>query len=1143
MSSPIRPVILERKRMDYNAEVHMKKQLADAARFTGLSRGFDPLAIPLSWHQRQGHDGVSDREQPIQLLAQDRMHSMLTSVEVSSALPVALQPTAPIDLRTDLRITMPAVDPVTRERQLQQELLLLQQQQQIQKQLLFAEFQKQHETLVRQHQVQLQEHLKQQQELLAVQHQQELLEQERKLEKQRQEQEFGRQLQEQHLLFLRNKERSRESAVASTEVKQKLQEFLLSKSAKESPSTGQNHSFPPNPKHWYKGAHRASLDQSSPPQSGNSPSYKQPSLAVNDKQDDFPLRKTASEPNLKVRSKLKQKVAERRSSPLLRRKDGTIISTFKKRTLERTGSSICNSAPGSGPSSPNNNCIGCSMENGFSRSQTEQLLPHRRILTWDGSVNALNLYTSPSLPNITLGLPAPTASSASSHINASTTNQNTDRHAIQGMTALTGQFRGGTPLSAYLPTAPFDGKVNSTHHALLQHVLLMEQVRKQSPLTTGVAPLHAHSPLAIVGETLSPTPRTSNKLPRHRPLNRTHSAPLPQNTQALAQLLVQQQHQQFLEKQKQYQQQVQLTKTLCKPHEQLQQPESHPEETEQELCEQQAIQEVEGPPCGSYKSNSNGTYVRSITEHQPDIAQVKQEPPDSDDEIQFKQVDPEKKTAIFHQQLLDHQRIHQLRLYQAQMAVVGMTGLDKHRPVSRTQSSPAASTLPHSSMDHPIRHVYTTGVVYDTVMLKHQCICGNHNIHPEHPGRIQSIWSRLQEAGLLSICEQIRGRKATLEEIQMVHSEYHSLLFGANLLNRQKLDTRKLLGSVTQNFFSALPCGGLGVDSDTIWNEMHSSSAARMAVGCVIEMASKVASGELKNGFAVVRPPGHHAEESTAMGFCFFNSVAITAKYLKHKLNIGKILIVDWDVHHGNGTQQAFYNDPNVLYISLHRYDEGNFFPGSGAPDEVGCGPGEGFTVNIAWTGGLDPPMGDVEYLTAFRTVVMPIASEFNPDVVLVSAGFDAVEGHASPLGGYKVKAKCFQYLTKELMSLAKGRVILALEGGHNLTAICDASEACFYALLGNELEPLPQEVQLQKPNANAVASLEKTIEIQKKYWISVRQYASEVDWSLKDAQNLERKETETVTAMASLSVDTKQRHSQKRSRTPDEPMEEEPAL
>ncbi|OWK49397.1 Histone deacetylase 5, partial [Lonchura striata] len=121
-----------------------------------------------------------------------------------------------------------------------------------------------------------------------------------------------------------------------------------------------------------------------------------------------------------------------------------------------------------------------------------------------------------------------------------------------------------------------------------------------------------------------------------------------------------------------------------------------------------------------------------------------------------------------------------------------------------------------------------------------------------------------------------------------------------------------------------------------------------------------------QNGFAVIRPPGHHAEESTAMGFCFFNSVAISAKLLQQRLSVGRILIVDWDIHHGNGTQQAFYSDPHVLYISLHRYDDGNFFPGSGAPEEVGSGLGVGYNINIAWTGGVDPPIGDVEYLTAF---------------------------------------------------------------------------------------------------------------------------------------------------------------------------------
>ncbi|RLV62949.1 hypothetical protein DV515_00018780, partial [Chloebia gouldiae] len=387
-------------------------------------------------------------------------------------------------------------------------------------------------------------------------------------------------------------------------------------------------------------------------------------------------------------------------------------------------------------------------------------------------------------------------------------------------------------------------------------------------------------------------------------------------------------------------------------------------------------------------------------------------------------------------------------------------------------------------------------------MLKHQCTCGNTTIHPEHAGRIQSIWSRLQETGLLGKCERIRGRKATLEEIQTVHSEHHTLLYGTSPLNRQKLDSKKLLGPITPKTYAVLPCGGIGVDSDTVWNELHSSSAVRTAVGCLLELAFKVAAGEVKNGFAVIRPPGHHAEESTAMGFCFFNSVAISAKLLQQRLSVGRILIVDWDIHHGNGTQQAFYSDPHVLYISLHRYDDGNFFPGSGAPEEVGSGLGVGYNINIAWTGGVDPPIGDVEYLTAFRTVVMPIANEFCPDLVLVSAGFDAVEGHLSPLG--------FGHLTKQLMMLAGGRVVLALEGGHDLTAICDASEACVTALLGLELEPLDPALLQQKPNVNAVATLEKVIEIHSRHWGSVRRFAAAVGRSLLEAQRGDTEEAET---------------------------------
>ncbi|XP_069733376.1 histone deacetylase 5 isoform X8 [Phaenicophaeus curvirostris] len=910
------------------------------------------------------------------------------------------------------------------------ELLALKQQQQLQKQLLFAEFQKQHEHLTRQHEVQLQKHLKQQQEALAARRQQELEQQ-----RQRERQEALEQQRLEQLHALRTKDKSRESAIASTEVKLKLQEFLLSKT--KEPGTGPpNHSLPQHPKCW---AHHTSLDQSSPPQTGSPgtpPSYKLPVLGTYDGRDDFPLRKTASEPNLKVRSRLKQKVAERRSSPLLRRKDGTVISTFKKRAVEITVSSVCSSAPGSGPSSPNSSHSAIA-ENGFTGSvpniHAEQLLPQHRALTLDGA-SQLSLYTSPSLPNISLGLQA-TVTVTNSHLNASpklSPQAEAERPAVATLrpgAALTGKFLSTSSIPGCLLGVALEGDPPAGPASLLQHVLLLEQARQQSTLIA--VPLHGQSPL-VTGERAGSV-RTVGKLPRHRPLSRTQSSPLPQSPQALPHGALQQH---FLEKQ-----QVQLGKVPLQLY----------------------------PP--------------------------------------------------------------------APLSILALP----HPTLARAQSSPASAKTP--APDGTPKHLFTTGVVYDTFMLKHQCTCGNTNIHPEHAGRIQSIWSRLQETGLLGKCERIRGRKATLEEIQTVHSEHHTLLYGTSPLNRQKLDSKKLLGPIGQKTYTVLPCGGIGVDSDTVWNEMHSSSAVRMAVGCLLELTFKVANGEIKNGFAVIRPPGHHAEESTAMGFCFFNSVAISAKLLQQKLSVGRILIVDWDIHHGNGTQQAFYSDPDVLYISLHRYDDGNFFPGSGAPEEVGSGLGVGYNINIAWTGGVDPPIGDVEYLTAFRTVVMPIANEFSPDVVLVSAGFDAVEGHLSPLGGYSVTAKCFGHLTKQLMMLAGGRVVLALEGGHDLTAICDASEACVSALLGLELEPLDPSLLQQKPNVNAVATLEKVIEIQSRHWGSVKRFAAAVGCSLLEAQKGEAEEAETVTAMALLSVGAEQGGTDPQPRPAEEPMEAEPAL
>ncbi|XP_018431824.1 PREDICTED: histone deacetylase 9 isoform X4 [Nanorana parkeri] len=554
------------------------------------------------------------------------MCSLVSVTDVKTEVPVGLDPITPLDLRTDLRTVMPILDPGLREKQLQQELLLIQQQQQIQKQLLIAEFQKQHENLTRQHHAQLQEHLKQ--ELLAMKQKQEILEREKehKMEQQRQEQEAERHRREQQLSHPRSKERAKERAVASTEVKLKLQEFLLSKSAtKESYTNGNSHSIGRHPKLW--AAHHTSLDQSSPPLCGTSPSYKCPLPGAHDSKDDFPLRKTASEPNLKVRSRLKQKVAERRSSPLLRRKDGNVTSSYKKRIFEVAESSVSSSSPVSGPSSPNNGPVGMGVENENSTSPSslhaEHLVSQQHIVHHEKSMNLLSLYTSPSLPNITLGLPA-----AAPQLSASSSLKEKQKYEPQAPrqgVSLPGSYGGALPVSS--AHASLEGKTNSSHQALLQHLLLKEQLRQQKILATGSAAILHQSPLTAK-ERISPTGRVAHKLPRHRPLHRTQSAPLPHST--LAQLVIQQQHQQFLEKQKQYQQQIQMNKMLSKSIEQLRQPGSHLEEAEEEQQSDYPMREERGFCLANIRSHSS-TDVR--TDHFGPV-KVKEEPPDSDDESQ-----------------------------------------------------------------------------------------------------------------------------------------------------------------------------------------------------------------------------------------------------------------------------------------------------------------------------------------------------------------------------------------------------------------------------------------------------------------------------------------------------------------------------
>uniref|UniRef100_A0A3P8UUV4 Histone deacetylase n=1 Tax=Cynoglossus semilaevis TaxID=244447 RepID=A0A3P8UUV4_CYNSE len=891
------------------------------------------------------------------------------------------------------------------------------------------------------------------------------------VEQRRREQEHHEKQQE--LQQLKHKDKSQQSAVASSLVKQKLQEVILKK-RKQAAQQGTNVSaLTPAPVVYRNFGPEQGLS--------SQPLVTSPSQSSPDGPEGTPLRRATSEPNLKVKHRLKKHLKTRKS-PLTRKESAP--PTVRHRVPDTLDSSPSSSStPVSGCSSPNDSLPN---ENGLLPSAGGLSHEAQKLLLRDGTLANFTIPSPSTLPTITLGLPANArAEEELSSLKVS---------RVPVVTA------GGSPV--FLPLS----REEQAGHPHLPVIILEPSGLVHTPLLTvpGLDPV----PLQFASQLEHLSPGGSHP---HKPLSRTRSEPLPQSTRTLHTQLLQQQHNtQLLERLKQ---QTHLGKLMSKSSEK---PRLHQIPSEDMDSEDSGAVSPTEP---TYQSRAR---AESLREAEPGATNSHEEQLNLQHALILNQ------SLLWEQQKQLQQLHRQMETLAVPMLRVGggvVGGLGIHRPLSRTQSSPASTslTLPEKTLslspqDSSSKSRFTTGLVYDSQMLKHQCTCGDNSSHPEHAGRIQSIWSRLQERGLRGQCESIRGRKATLEELQSVHTERHVLLYGTNPLNRLKLDNRKLAGILSQRMFVMLPCGGVGVDNDTIWNESHTSTASRMAAGSVVELAHRVAKGELKNGFAVVRPPGHHADPSNPMGFCYFNSVAIAAKQLQLKLSVSKILIVDWDVHHGNGTQEVFYSDQSVLYISLHRYDDGNFFPGSGSPAEVGSGAGEGFNVNVAWTGGLDPPMGDAEYLAAFRSVVMPIAQEFSPDVVLVSAGFDAAEGNPAPLGGYKVSAKCFSFLTRQLMSLAGGRVVLALEGGHDLTGICDASEACVSALLGIQ-EPLSEEVLLQKPNANAVRSLQAVIKIQSQYWQSVKAQSGSVSLSYLAAQRRDCEETDAVNALASLSV------------------------
>uniref|UniRef100_A0A5F9DLC4 Protein deacetylase HDAC6 n=1 Tax=Oryctolagus cuniculus TaxID=9986 RepID=A0A5F9DLC4_RABIT len=354
-----------------------------------------------------------------------------------------------------------------------------------------------------------------------------------------------------------------------------------------------------------------------------------------------------------------------------------------------------------------------------------------------------------------------------------------------------------------------------------------------------------------------------------------------------------------------------------------------------------------------------------------------------------------------------------------------------------------------------------TGLVYDQRMMSHCNLWDNH--HPETPQRILRIMCHLEELGLAGRCLNLPARPATDAELLTCHSAEYVERIRAT----QKMKTRELHRE--------------GANFDSIYICPSTFTCAQLATGTVCRLVEAVLEGEVLNGVALVRPPGHHAEQDAACGFCFFNSVAVAARHAQAISGRAlRVLIVDWDIHHGNGTQHIFEDDPSVLYISLHRYDQGTFFPvgDEGACSQMGRAAGTGFTVNVAWNGSR---IGDADYLMAWHRLVLPIAYEFNPELVLVSAGFDAARG--DPLGGCQVSPEGYAHLTHLLMGLAGGRIILILEGGYNLTSISESMAACTRSLLG---DPPPMLALLRPPQSGALASITETIQVHRKYWRSL---------------------------------------------------------
>ncbi|KAI5302641.1 Histone deacetylase hda1 [Ascosphaera pollenicola] len=304
-----------------------------------------------------------------------------------------------------------------------------------------------------------------------------------------------------------------------------------------------------------------------------------------------------------------------------------------------------------------------------------------------------------------------------------------------------------------------------------------------------------------------------------------------------------------------------------------------------------------------------------------------------------------------------------------------------------------------------------SGLCYDPRMRYHCEVKPETDVHPEDPRRIYYIYKEICKAGLVDDptstqplvkqpLQRIDARVATVDEITKVHTPEHFQFVKST--QHMTEDELKYLEE----------------HRDSIYFNNLTFVSSLLSCGGAIETCRAVIMGKVKNAIGVIRPPGHHAEHDKTMGFCVFNNVSVATRVCQKEFGerCRKVLILDWDVHHGNGTQEAFYDDPNVLYMSLHVFRNGTFYPGGDDGDYDHCGEGNGLgrNVNIPWP---LQGMGDGDYLYAFQQVIMPIAYEFDPDFVIISAGFDAAAG--DELGGCFVTPPCYAHMTHMLMNLA----------------------------------------------------------------------------------------------------------------------------